>query len=235
MYAFVGQTLGWNLGTNPRSKSAETLVLHSGKVSPLFLRWGPTGQVAVLACNRFRKSTRRRTHVSFMVVHSLLIQVVHLYLRILCASILRFWLLEHTTATRSGWLGISSPRLKLTDTSFLKLTVVLIQSQITKQIRKQTPLFSKQLHLPSIKSTLVFVLLWKQEVKMAEPHRVRLCSMMSAVGGAWHTIGSENCDVAWRKLTSVTTSCMNTCFCSISLHSQLYYLMLIYAFIFVLI
>ena len=29
------------------------------------------------------------------------------YLRILCASILRFWLLEHTTATRSGWLGIA--------------------------------------------------------------------------------------------------------------------------------
>lgn len=29
------------------------------------------------------------------------------YLRMLCASMLRFWLLEHTTATRSGWAGIA--------------------------------------------------------------------------------------------------------------------------------
>lgn len=39
----------------------------------------------------------------------LLFVMGHLYLRILCASILRFWLLEHTTATRSGWLGIATP------------------------------------------------------------------------------------------------------------------------------
>ena len=47
--------------------------------------------------------------------------VIYFYLRILCASILRFWLLEHTTATRSGWLGIATLRLKLTDTSCQKL------------------------------------------------------------------------------------------------------------------
>lgn len=29
------------------------------------------------------------------------------YLRMLCASILRFWLLEHTTATRNGEDGIA--------------------------------------------------------------------------------------------------------------------------------
>lgn len=39
----------------------------------------------------------------------LLLAMGLLYLRILCASILRFWLLEHTTATRSGWLGIATP------------------------------------------------------------------------------------------------------------------------------
>lgn len=56
---------------------------------------------------------------------SLLFPAAHLYLRILCASILRFWLLEHTTATRSGWLGIATPRLKLPDTSSQKLTEVV--------------------------------------------------------------------------------------------------------------
>ncbi|TNN85564.1 hypothetical protein EYF80_004197 [Liparis tanakae] len=40
-----------------------------------------------------------------------LLPAARLYLRILCASILRFWLLEHTTATRSGWLGIATLRL----------------------------------------------------------------------------------------------------------------------------
>lgn len=47
--------------------------------------------------------------VILMAFQALLLAVGLLYLRILCASILRFWLLEHTTATRSGWLGIATP------------------------------------------------------------------------------------------------------------------------------
>lgn len=84
--------------------------------SPLFTAPRPGGlSVPVLARpvigpendskpHRFRS---RRCHV-------LLLPVGHLYLRILCASILRFWLLEHTTATRSGWLGIATLRMKVT-------------------------------------------------------------------------------------------------------------------------
>lgn len=40
------------------------------------------------------------------------------YLRMLCASMLRFWLLEHTTATRSGDDGMAPNELP-TDTELL--------------------------------------------------------------------------------------------------------------------
>lgn len=68
---------------------------------------------AVTASTRLRKPHRFRSLCGRLP--SLFFQLSHLYLRILCASILRFWLLEHTTATRSGWLGIATLRLKLTD------------------------------------------------------------------------------------------------------------------------
>lgn len=60
------------------------------------------------------KTTRHGPdRVHFLVFPVAFLPAGRLYLRILCASILRFWLLEHTTATRSVWLGIATLRLKL--------------------------------------------------------------------------------------------------------------------------
>lgn len=63
-----------------------------------------------------RLTQKASLHFAVVSPLFLLVPAARVYLRILCASILRFWLLEHTTATRSGWLGIATLRLRLTDT-----------------------------------------------------------------------------------------------------------------------
>lgn len=74
---------------------------------PLFAPHGPGEQTwpMIGAKNDPKPQILRPLH---RWLHDLLFPLGHLYLRILCASILRFWLLEHTTATRSGWLGIAT-------------------------------------------------------------------------------------------------------------------------------
>lgn len=73
------------------------------------LRQGPTRLSATVPARLVIASENDGMVVISWAFEVLLLAMGLLYLRILCASILRFWLLEHTTATRSGWLGIATP------------------------------------------------------------------------------------------------------------------------------
>lgn len=73
------------------------------------LRQGPTRLSATVPARLVIASENDGMVVISWPFEVLLLAMGLLYLRILCASILRFWLLEHTTATRSGWLGIATP------------------------------------------------------------------------------------------------------------------------------
>lgn len=73
------------------------------------LRQGPTRLSATFPARLVIASENDGMMVISWPFEVLLLAMGLLYLRILCASILRFWLLEHTTATRSGWLGIATP------------------------------------------------------------------------------------------------------------------------------